>query len=158
MNENQEGDEINRNLEAEEAEGDDLQAYLKEMEALESDFSDLDDLDMEELQEIQDAISRVKEGEELTSEEVAEEDIFEPEMDEELKQEKEFKDSMVSDFSDMDEIDLDELREMQSAIDTVKQEGESYSEQEGGIQTTQDVSKDLEDRIKQELLKRKERQ
>jgi len=156
MSENQEEKSNDRDSNEEKAEGDDLQTYLSEMKALESDFSDLDDLDMEELQEIQDAISKVKENENLINEELIEENLHPTETYEELKEEQELKNAMISDFSDMDEIDLDELREMQDAIETVKQENQSSLEGEGEIQSTQGISKELEDRIKEELLKRKE--
>jgi hypothetical protein len=57
----------------------------------------------------------------------------------------------------MDEIDFDELRDMQDAISSVKQEElQGSSDGESEIQPTQEISKELEDRIKQELLKRKE--
>ncbi len=156
MNENEEDEEIKRQLEEEEFEGADLQAYFKEMEALKSDFSDLDDLDMEELQEIQEAITKVKEGENLVNKELIKDDGDEDATREELKKEYDLKEAMLSDFSDMDEIDLDELREIQDAIETVKHEGQGSSEDVEGIQPTQDVSKELEERIKEELLKRKE--
>ena len=156
MSENQEEKSNDRDSNEDKAEGDDLQTYLNEMKALESDFSDLDDLDMEELQEIQDAISKVKENENLINEELIEENLHPTETYEELKEEQELKNAMISDFSDMDEIDLDELREMQDAIETVKQENQSSLEGEGEIQSTQGISKELEDRIKEELLKRKE--
>lgn len=156
MSENQEEKSDERDFDEDEAENDDLQTYLSEMKALESDFSDLDDLDMEELQEIQDAISKVKENENLITEELIEENIHPTETYVELKEEQELKNALISDFSDMDEIDLDELREMQDAIETVKQENQSSIEGEGEIHSTQGISKELEDRIKEELLKRKE--
>ena len=158
MSENQEDKSNDSDISEDEDESDDLQTYLREMKALESDFSDLDDLDMEELQEIQDAISKVKENENLITEELIEENILPTEIYVELKEEQELKNAMISDFSDMDEIDLDELREMQDAIETVKQENLSSLEggEEGEIHSSQGISKELEDRIKEELLKRKE--
>jgi hypothetical protein len=140
------------------AEEDDLEIYLKEMKALETDFSDLEDFDIEELQEIQSAISKVKESE-LKSEAViiSEEEPVRMQNKAELQKEKNIKEAMISDFSDMDEIDLDELREMQEAIETVKQE--KIEELSGDLSedyAAQEVSKDLEERIKQELSKRKE--
>jgi len=158
MNENQE--EENEQLEKDEIklEDDDLEAYLRDMKALETDFSDIEDLDIEELQEIQEAIEKVKEGEELVLDEmVTKEKTEETEIIEEFIEQKEFKEAMISDFSDMDEIDFDELREMQEAIETVKhEEVETLAEGEGEIESSQSVSKELEERIKQELLKRKE--
>lgn len=140
-----------------EAEDDDLKVYLEEMKALESDFSDLEDLDMEELQEIQDAITKVKESEETSKIEVIDEELTEEEIKIELKEEKELKEAMVTDFSDMDEIDFEELKDMQDAIESVKQEEiQGIAEGETEIPPTQEVSKELEERIKQELLKRKE--
>ncbi|MFX1490399.1 MAG: hypothetical protein ACFFBI_14705 [Promethearchaeota archaeon] len=158
MNENQEEKDEHSDIEEGEFEGDDLEIYLKEMKTLETDFSDIEDLDMEELQEIQDAIAKVKEGEELLEEEnVLEEKPEEVEVIEEFKEEQEVKEAMISDFSDMDEIDFDELREMQEAIETVKhEEVENVTEVRGETESTQSVSKELEERIKQELLKRKE--
>jgi hypothetical protein len=145
MNENQE-----EHIESEE---DDLETYLRDMKALETDFSDLEDFDIEELQEIQDAIAKVKESEE-TSDEIL---ITKEDSKVEIQIEKEIRDSMIMDFSDLDEIDFDELKEMQEAIDSVKQEDyETISEEVSESYTTQEVSKELEDRIKQELLKRKE--
>jgi hypothetical protein len=157
MNEKKEDTNI-QNLGENHVEEDDLEAYLRDMKALESDFSDLDDLDMDELQEIQDAIAKVKEGEEAPKDTLISEKIsFEGEIVDDFKEQKEVKDAMISDFSDMDEIDFDELREMQEAIETVKfEEIKDMPEQEYKAQATQEVSEELEERIKQELLKRKE--
>jgi hypothetical protein len=138
-------------------EKDDLKIYLEEMKALESDFSDLEDLDMEELQEIQDAIAKVKEGEELSEFEVLSEELSGEEIKVELREEKELKEALITDFSDMDEIDFDELRDMQDAISSVKQEElPDITDRDNQSQPNQEVSRELEDRIKQELLKRKE--
>ena len=158
MNENQEKENEKQDTEEIEDEDDDLKTYLRDMKTLETDFSDLEDLDMEELQEIQDAIEKVKEGEELTEIEIINEGISEEEvMIDEIKEEQEFKEAMISDFSDMAEIDFDELREMQEAIETVKhEEVEVVSGEVGKIESTQSIPKELEERIKQELLKRKE--
>ena len=138
--ENEQSKPINSNTD------DDLQFYLKEIEILESDFSDLDDLDFEEIQEMQEAIDKVKESEEFTidTEEISEID-------------SERREDLISDFSDIDEIDFDELKEMQQAIESVKQEELVNLEgQENVIETSQEISKELEDRIKKELSKRKE--
>ncbi len=125
---------------------DDLQFYLKEIEILESDFSDLDDLDFEEIQEMQEAIAKVKESEEST---IDAEEISEIEGDS--------REDLINDFSDIDDIDFDELKEMQEAIESVKQEELVNLEgQESVIETSQGISKELEDRIKKELSKRKE--
>ncbi|MEE9376996.1 MAG: hypothetical protein V3V33_03060 [Candidatus Lokiarchaeia archaeon] len=158
MNENQEKEFEKQDTEEIEEKDDDLETYLRDMKALESDFSDLEDLDMEELQEIQDAIEKVKEGEELSEDEIISEDISEEAVIiDEIKEEQEFKEAMISDFSDMDEIDFDELREMQEAIETVKhEEVEVVSGEVSKIESTHGIPKELEERIKQELLKRKE--
>jgi hypothetical protein len=157
MNENQKGANEEPPMEEDLLEEDDLKAYLREMKALESDFSDMEELDLEELQEIQDAIEKVKEGqgESLDSLELNETHNEEILVDQ-LKYQEEIKESMISDFSDMDEIDLDELREMKEAIDSVKlDEIEDVAKVEGKTEYNQAISKDLEERIKQELLKRK---
>lgn len=144
MSENKENSE-------EEKEEDDLQTYLKEIEMLESDFSDLDDLDFEEIQEMQEAIAKVQESED--SSEIVNEINEQAEM--EISKTLDKREDMLTDFSDLDEIDFDELKDMQEAIETVKQEEPSI-EQEGVIKPKQDLSQELEERIKLELLKRKE--
>ncbi len=154
MNENQEENHESINKKEGEVEEDDLQAYLSEMETLKSDFSDLDDLDIEELQEMQDAIAKVKEMEELTKDKISE-IIDDSEIITEIEQEKEIKESMLSDFSDIDEIDMDELREMKEAIESVKQEELVPSEEETEFKP-QTIPTELEQRIKEELAKRKE--
>jgi hypothetical protein len=159
MNEEQEEKIDEQITEEGEAEEDDLQAYMAEIQMLETDFSDLEELDMEELQEIQDAIAQVKEGEEASfdTEEMTDPNLEYTESESELKIEQEIKEGMISDFSDMDEIDFDELRDMQDAIESVKdEEMESLPEGEQGVQKTQEISTELEDRIKKELLKRKD--
>ncbi len=124
----------------------DLKAYLAEMKALESDFSDLEDLDLKEIQEMQAAIAAVKDDEEI------EESIEGAEIDQTTEY-LEHKESMITDFSDMDELDFDELREMREAIEGVRQEKGIEGEAEFQPQA---ISAELEDRIKEELAKRKE--
>ncbi len=127
---------------------DDLQAYMAEMENLSSDFSDLDDIDMEELKEMQDAISKVQEG--VESQEVSSETAAEVDEHAEYLEQK---DALISDFSDLEEIDLDELKDMKDAIEGVVQE----DGQEPGVETQQQqISAELEERIKAELAKKKE--
>ena len=142
MNEHQEEkDELN---------DDDLQSYLKDIEHLESDFSDLDDLDMEEIQEMQEAIAKVRE-EELVSKEG---DLAERKT--EIYDYADKKKELFADFSDMDEIDFDELREMKQAIETVKQEElQDISKGEIEFKPFQEISEELEEKIKQELMKKK---
>jgi len=157
MSKDQQEEKEKQVKEEENIEDDDLKVYLEEMKALETDFSDLEDLDMEELQEIQEAISQVKESEKLPGAGKSSEKISSEDNKVEIREEKEFKEAMITDFSDMDEIDFDELRDMQDAISTVNQEELQGSPNgESVIQPTQGISKELEDRIKQELLKRKE--
>lgn len=155
MNENQEEQNDEQDMGEKELQEDDLEAYIRDMKALESDFSDLDDFDMNELQEMQDAIAKVKEGD-LPEEMIKNEISTEEHITDEIKKEKELKETMISDFSDIDEIDFDELREMQEAIDTVRHDAiETLTDEEVEFQSTQEISKDLEERIKQELMKRK---
>ncbi|MFW9865776.1 MAG: hypothetical protein ACFFEN_06710 [Candidatus Thorarchaeota archaeon] len=159
MNEDQEEKNDEQITEEDEAEENDLKNYMAEIQMLETDFSDLEELDIEELQEIQDAIAQVKEGEELSldTDEITESSLGHTESETELKIEKDIREDMISDFSDLDEIDLDELRDMQEAIESVKhEEMESVSEGEQEVQKTQEVSIELEERIKKELLKRKD--
>ncbi len=121
---------------------DDLEQYLKEMEDLKTDFSDLEELDINELQEMQDAISKVRNSEKSTNNE---------------KEYSEVKDAMLTDFSDLDEIDFEELKEMKQAIETVKQEeAQTITGKRQETQKSMDVSSELEEKIKQELEKKKE--
>ena len=157
MSENQQEKNEKLTRQEENVDEDDLKIYLEEMKALETDFSDLEDLDMEELQEIQDAISKVKDGIELSEAEVESERLSGEEISVEFSEEKEIKETMIVDFSDIDEIDFDELRDMQAAISSVKQEElQGIPDGISESQPTQEISRELEDRIKQELLKRKE--
>jgi len=146
MSEDQKNEENEQKKQIPSNNDDDLQFYLKEIEILESDFSDLDELDFEEIQEMQEAIAKVKESEEfpIDAEEISE-------------IESETRENLISDFSDIDEIDFDELKEMQEAIESVKQEDlESLESQGSDVEPSQEISKELEERIKQELTKRKE--
>lgn len=145
-----------------ESEDNDLEIYMKEMKILESDFSDLEDLDMEEILEMQEAISKVRENEDSGStskkvEEYLKTDNFD------LSQEKadyiSQRKAMTADFSDLEEIDLDELKDMQQAIEEVQQEARSEVEEErAGTGSVPGISSELEERIKQELFERKKEQ
>jgi len=146
---------------------DDLEAYLREMENLESDFSDLDDLDMEELKDMQDAISKVREQETGSNEqehieEFSPTDFESFEIETETTEETEYfkqKEAMITDFSDIEQIDFDELRDMKDAIETVKQEEIiSPTDITDEIKKSQGISLELEERIKQELMKKKEKE
>jgi len=159
MTEDQENqNEVDNNTEKEEPRNDrdDLDIYVSEMKHLETDFSDLEDLDLEELKEMQEAIAKVKELDKLEGDENLEEfipDLQSSEQEAYLMQ----KEAMISDFSDIEDIDFEELQEMQKAIESVKQE----EIQEVGAdinQITENdlISSDLEERIKQELLERKQ--
>ncbi len=143
---------------------DDLDIYISEMKNLETDFSDLEDIDLEELQEMQDAIAMVKELESLQNEEIIEEEISKKyesfESDIQTTEREEYlmqKEAMINDFSDIENIDFDELQEMQKAIETVKQEETQTTE---NVPTQYHISgvnsSELEERIKQELLERKQ--
>ena len=159
MTEDQENqNEVDNSTEKEEPrdDRDDLDIYISEMKHLETDFSDLEDLDFEELKEMQEAIAKVKELDKLEGDENLEEfipDFQSSEQEAYLMQ----KEAMMSDFSDIEDIDFEELQEMQKAIESVKQE----EIQEVGAdinQITENdlISSDLEERIKQELLERKQ--
>lgn len=161
--ENQKEEKSNDDKQESTQDQNDLETYLSDMKNLETDFSDLEDLDLDELKEMQEAITKVKELESLENEEAIEEGISKElelirselqtnEREDYLAQ----KEAMISDFSDLEEIDFDELQDMQKAIETVKQE-DSQVTGESILQTpvSRGVSSELEERIKQELLERK---
>ena len=135
---------------------DDLDIYVSEMKHLETDFSDLEDLNFEELKEMQEAIAKVKELENLEDDENVEEfvpDLQSSEQEDYLAQ----KEAMISDFSDIEGIDFEELQEMQKAIESVKQEEiQDFGSKINQMAETDPISSDLEERIKQELLERKQ--
>jgi hypothetical protein len=153
--------------ENEEDHGDDLQEYVKDMNLLETDFSDLDDLDLEELKDMQDAITKVKEQEELISKDpslspknIEEISLLEEESENVVEEEYlEQKEALISDFSDLDAIDFNELKEMKEAIETVKHDEQiEESGKDAEVKTIQEIPTELEDRIKEELLKKKEKE
>jgi hypothetical protein len=153
---NNEGDSLK---EEESSENNDLETYMKEIQILETDFSDLEELDMEEILEMQEAIAQVRESEKSDSMKSKEEDYLETDSFD-LSQEKadylSQRKTMTVDFSDLEEIDLDELKEMQEAIEEVKEEERLHTEDEGGVvEPVVGISSELEERIKQELLERK---
>jgi len=159
MTEDQENqNEVESSTEKEEPreDRDDLDIYVSEMKHLETDFSDLEDLDFEELKEMQEAIAKVKELENLEDDENVEEfvaDLQSSEQEDYLAQ----KEAMKSDFSDIEGIDFEELQEMQKAIESVKQEEiQDFGSKINQMAETDPISSDLEERIKQELLERKQ--
>ncbi|MFX1586870.1 MAG: hypothetical protein ACFFC1_01840 [Promethearchaeota archaeon] len=135
----------------------DLEAYYSEMKSLETDFSDLDDMDLDELKEMQEAISKVKEMKSKQTEEITDLNITGiktkgTQLDEYLAQ----REAMTLDFSDLEEIEFEELKDMHDAIESVKKEQfEGTSEEFAQTQSTQVISSELEEKIKQELLERK---
>ena len=104
------------------------------------------------------------------------EDINEEQEDDDLKTYLKDLEHLETDFSDLDDLDLEEIKEMQEAIEKVKEEefvdeiGEAPDDriQEEEIQIipsdiieiepSPEISEDLEERIKQELLKKKEKE
>jgi hypothetical protein len=156
-------EEIEKDNESNGTGEDDLKSYLSEMKTLETDFSDLEDLDFEEIKEMQEAIMKVKEMELLEIKPQPPKETSKVEKLGNISQatEKEEylaqREAMITDFSDLEEIDFDELREMKDAIETVKQEEIQTSTNETLEKSSMSgISSELEDRIKQELLERKE--
>ena len=132
----------------------DLETYLEEMKSLESDFSDLDDLDFEELKEMQEAIKKVREGDIPEVKEVSKPVELDTTETSIMDQERYIseKEKLLTDFSDLDEIDFDELEEMKEAVESVKQE--ELGLEQDSIPKETFISTELEERIKQELKER----
>jgi len=154
--ENQTETENNAEKEELKEDQDDLDIYISEMKHLETDFSDLEDLDFEELKEMQEAIAKVQELDKLEGNENLDEfipDLQSSEQEDYLTQ----KEAMISDFSDIEDIEFEELQEMQKAIESVKQEELHETGANINQMASKDlISSDLEERIKQELLERKQ--
>ena len=161
---NQNEEETNLEEEDSKEEEDDLDKYISDMKNLETDFSDLEDLDLEELQEMQEAIAKVKELDDVQRDELSGEEIAEEyehlEVNSQATEREDYlmqKEAMISDFSDIEDIDFDELQEMQKAIETVKQEeGKAVDDTITQQQISSSESSELEERIRQELLDRKQ--
>ncbi len=105
---------------------------------------------------MQEAIAKVKELEELEETENLDgylPDLKSSEQEVYLAQ----REAMISDFSDIEGIEFEELQEMQKAIESVKQE--EIQETGADIKRMSEnvlISSELEERIKQELLERKQ--
>ncbi len=141
---------------------DDLNTYLEEMKSLETDFSDMDDLDFEEIKDMQDAISKMREIDALDEDNPIESisvDTTE-EVQKSTNENERYiagKESLLTDFSDLDEIGFEELKEMEEAMKSVRQEDmTSQLEHNISIPSTSGISSELEKRIEQELLDRKD--
>ncbi len=135
-----------------------LKAYMKEMDILSEDFSDLSDLDMEELQDIKEAIEEVRRGklEGEISEDQTEEAAVSEEIsieDSELMAYLKEREQLSQDFTDIQELDLDELRDMKEAIATIRSDAEKVDSIE---KPEHHISEGLEQKIRLELEKRKE--
>ena len=135
-----------------------LETYMKEMDMLSEDFSDLSDFDIEELQDIKEAIEEVRRGKmkEEISEDQTEEAAVSEEIsieDSELRAYLDEREQLSQDFTDIQELDLDELRDMKEAIATIKSETENIESIE---KSEHPISEGLEQKIRLELEKRKE--
>jgi len=146
--------------ESEDEEGQDtnLETYLKEVNMLSEDFSDLSDLDIEELQDIKEAIEEVRK--ERVVGEISEDQREVPDIsvdrfieDSELKTYLEEREQLAQDFTDLQELDLDELKDMKEAITTIKSEADRIESVE---KPEQPISEGLEEKIRIELERRKE--
>jgi len=65
---------------------------------------------------------------------------------------------MMIDFSDIGKMDLQELMQMQQAVDTVKQEESISKETKSTQQSSSSLSEDIERRIQEELKKKREKE
>ena len=135
-----------------------LETYMKEMDMLSEDFSDLSDFDIEELQDIKEAIEEVRRGK--MKEEISEDQTEEAAVSEEISIEDseliaylDEREQLSQDFTDIQELDLDELRDMKEAIATIKSETENIEAIE---KSEHPISEGLEQKIRLELEKRKE--
>jgi len=135
-----------------------LETYMKEMDMLSEDFSDLSDFDIEELQDIKEAIEEVRRGK--MKEEISEDQTEEAAVSEEISIEDselmaylDEREQLSQDFTDIQELDLDELKDMKEAIATIKSETENIEAIE---KSEHPISEGLEQKIRLELEKRKE--
>jgi len=105
---------------------------------------------------MQEAIAKVQELDKLEGNENLDEfipDLQSSEQEDYLTQ----KEAMISDFSDIEDIEFEELQDMQKAIESVKQEEiREFGASINQLSEANLISSDLEERIKQELLERKQ--
>ena len=144
--------------EVEEGQDTSLETYLKEVNMLSEDFSDLSDLDIEELRDIKEAIEEVRKERvvgEISEDQREVPDISEDRFieDSELKTYLEEREQLAQDFTDLQELDLDELKDMKEAITTIKSEADRIVSVE---KPEQPISEGLEEKIRIELERRKE--
>jgi len=161
MQDGEREEEIDEKIDKSEIEEDQskaLETYMKEMDMLSEDFSDLSDFDIEELQDIKEAIEEVRRGklegeisEDLTEEAAVSEEISIE--DSEVMAYLKEREQLSQDFTDIQELDLDELRDMKEAITTIKSETEKVDSVE---KPEHHISEGLEQKIRLELEKRKE--
>ncbi len=161
MQDGEREEEIDEKIDKSENEEDqslDLETYMKEMDMLSEDFSDLSDFDIEELQDIKEAIEEVRRGK--MKEEISEDQTEEAAVSEEISIEDseliaylDEREQLSQDFTDIQELDLDELRDMKEAIATIRSETEKVDSIE---KSEHPISEGLEQKIRLELEKRKE--
>ncbi len=135
-----------------------LETYMKEMNMLSEDFSDLSDLDIEELQDIKETIEEVRKGKlagEISEDQIELTNISEDKSieDSELTTYLKEREQLTQDFTDIQELDLDELKDMKDAIATIKSEVHEIS---SVAKPEQPISEGLEEKIRLELDKRRE--
>ncbi|TFF93164.1 MAG: hypothetical protein EU543_04270 [Promethearchaeota archaeon] len=113
--------------------------------------------DITQSEELQDAN---KAEERLTTQEIPKEITPSEELQEvnEVDETLETKEEMMVDFSDIGKMDLQELIQMQQAVDTVKQEESISKEIKSTQQSSSSLSDDIERRIQEELKKKKEKE
>jgi len=132
-------------------EDDDYQSYLNEIAHLKSDYSDLEELDLEEIEDMKQAISQVRDGEEVFEEKDLEGESLPPD---EKTETLDTKEEMMMNFSDLGKMDLNELMEMKKAVDAVKQEESVPKEGKAVQESSSSLSEDIEKRIQEELLEK----
>ncbi|MBD3194462.1 MAG: hypothetical protein GF317_05355 [Candidatus Lokiarchaeota archaeon] len=163
---------MDKDNELEDSEQNDYQEYLRDMEQLKDDFSDLEDLDLDEIEAMREAISQVKslDEEDIEPTEVLEEKKLNDEA--ELPQQEDMsppveqieeppikiKEELMTDFSDLGKMDLEELIEMKKAVQEVQSEEIELDRNESSESSEASSTDELEKRLREELdIRREER-
>ncbi|TFG02524.1 MAG: hypothetical protein EU539_13025 [Promethearchaeota archaeon] len=108
----------------------------------------------EELQEVE-QVEKKLETQEISQEIPSSEELQEVN---EVQETLETKEEMMVDFSDIGKMDLQELIQMQQAVNTVKQEESVSTKTKSSQQSSSSLSEDIETRIQQELQKKREKE
>jgi hypothetical protein len=97
-------------------------------------------------------------GKTFKADEIIYQDLEQESISKESQSFFEEKEELITDFSDIGKMDLDELLEMKEAVEMVKKENSSLSKPTSSDQDSSEMTSELERRLEEELAKKREKQ